>query len=121
MTDATTYFLIRQLERRLIDPTVRACPDALADLVADDFTEFASSGSVYDKATAVSMLQRRPQFALSIADDFTIKRLAFDVILATYCVVTDDNLQELHSRRSSIWRRADGRWRVVFHQSTALG
>jgi hypothetical protein len=48
--------------------------------------------------------------------NFEVHPLAPDVVLATYCSVNETRKQ--HTLRSSIWKRIDGRWQMVFHQGT---
>nr|WP_242876402.1 DUF4440 domain-containing protein [Desulfosporosinus hippei] len=55
-----------------------------------------------------------------IIEDFQVKVLATDVVLATYrAVKTNESREEMrNSLRSSIWKFIDGRWQMVFHQGT---
>jgi hypothetical protein len=111
--DAAEARLFRDLEERLMQPSVRASADQVALLLADEFIEFGSSGRVYDKLQTIELLQqeqgRGKQPTLT---DFSARRLAADVILLTYRVVEDRTI------RSSIWKLANGEWRVLFHQGT---
>ena len=103
--------LIRELEQRLLQPDVRASEAALGALLADDFVEFGSSGTVYDKRSIIAaLLREEPDGAPRTMRDFAARRLTTDVILVTYRIV------ESRTLRSSIWRAADGRWQMVFHQ-----
>jgi hypothetical protein len=102
----------RDLEERLLLPSVRASPDEVATLLADEFIEFGSSGRIYHKQQIILLLQQEqggPQCTLA---DFSARRLAADVVLVTYRVV------ESRTIRSSIWRSTNGRWQMVFHQGT---
>jgi hypothetical protein len=109
---------IRSLELRLLDPEVRASSEALAPLLADDFLEFGSSGRVFDKTGITARLvgQSGPELSL---DDFAARRLAPDVVLATYRArIRGLGSAERHSLRSSVWIRRNGRWQMLFHQGT---
>ena len=110
---------VRQLEERLLRPEVRRSKVELAQLLADDFREFGSSGRVFDKQQIVDLLQDQPSYQLSL-HDFRAVTLGSDLVLATYratCRAPDSN-RTSHSLRSSIWRKRGGRWQVVFHQGT---
>jgi hypothetical protein len=113
---------IRRLEEYLLKPEVRSSPDKLDELLADDFVEFGASGRIYDKQQVITGLLRENNRRLALSD-FTAKSLGNQVILATYRLVDAmDGLGEpTCSLRSSLWRLADGRWQVVFHQGTLLG
>jgi hypothetical protein len=106
------------LEERLLDPTVRASKAAVADLLDDDFVEYGSAGGIYDKAQVVDGLAAETPVARTVSD-LTVRELAPDLGLVTYRV-TRHGEPETHSLRSSVWRRTDGRWRLLFHQGTPV-
>jgi len=104
---------IRDLEKQLLQPEVRSSAAALDELLADDFVEFGSSGTAYDKRSVITaLLREKSQEAPPTMRDFVARRLAADVVLLTYRIV------ESRTLRSSIWRAAGGRWQMVFHQGT---
>ena len=103
---------LRDLEERLLLPRVRASPDEVAALLADEFIEFGSSGRIYDKQQIIRLLQEERGQAICTLADFSARRLAANIVLVTYRVVESQTI------RSSIWRLEDGRWRMVFHQGT---
>ncbi len=106
---------IRLLEERLLLPEVRASPEALADLLADDFLEFGSSGRVYEKQQVIAALQEEIPQKVWVRD-FQVRLLAPGVVLATFRSVGAAGSRS--SLRSSIWMLEDGRWRLKFHQGT---
>jgi hypothetical protein len=100
------------LERRLLDPEVRADPAAVAALLHDDFREFGASGRVYDRDGIIAALGAGGGAVQ--ASDFAGVRLAADVVLVTYRTETP-------SLRTSIWTRgADGAWRIVHHHGSRV-
>ena len=104
----------RELETRLHRRAVRNSLEEVAELLADDFVEFGSSGRFYDKAQAIAALSTDEGEAPKVYD-FAIKAVAPDVVLVTYRSGRGDQF----GWRSSIWRRDDGDWRLIFHQATA--
>ena len=104
----------RELETHLHRRAVRNSLEEVAELLADDFVEFGSSGRVYDKAQAIAALSTDEGEAPKV-HDFAIKALASAVVLVTYRSGRGDQF----AWRSSIWRRDDGKWRLTFHQATA--
>jgi hypothetical protein len=111
--EAAEASLVREQEERLLQPDVRASEAALGALLADDFVEFGSSGTVYDKRSIIAALLREvPDGEPCTMRDFATRRLAADIVLVTYRIV------ESRTLRSSIWRAAGGRWQMVFHQGT---
>ncbi len=113
--------LIQHLEERLLRANVRRSPQDIAELLADDFIEIGSSGRIYDKQTTIAELQRESPVEIALTH-FQMRILAPDVVLATYRAVRSASTpaQTAQSLRSSIWRRLDGRWQLVFHQGTPL-
>jgi hypothetical protein len=119
--DATLEEAIRSLELRLLDPEVRAAPEKLEELLADDFLEFGSSGRTYDKREIVDALQSESSFESSV-QDFRMRQLGPDAVLATYQVTIRPRLggDLRRSLRSSVWVRREGRWQLAFHQGTLI-
>jgi hypothetical protein len=112
---------IRSLELRLLDPEVRATPEKLEELLADDFLELGSSGRTYDKREIVDVLQGESGLESSV-QDFRIRQLGPDAVLATYQITARPapSTDVRRSLRSSILVRFEGRWQLAFHQGTLI-
>jgi hypothetical protein len=109
---------IRHLEERLLRPDVRKSARAVADLHADEFMEFGSSGRIFDKQEMIAALQDEPTIQRSLLD-FKTMVLASEVVLTTYRAVRrTTGGQTTYTLGSSIWRLVEGRWQMVFHQGT---
>jgi hypothetical protein len=114
----TEVALFRDLEEELLKPEVRRSADRLSHLLADEFIEFGSSGCVYDKRRIIEALKQEPSDAkdhISLVD-FTVRRLAQDVMLVTYRTTIRN--RAVSRLRSSIWKLIEGRWQMIFHQGT---
>lgn len=111
---------IRQLEERLINPQARKSEKELNDLLADEFTEFGSSGQIYNKQQTLLALRKESEFTAQLTD-FKIIVLTRDVVLAKYraaIILNNEEAKTIYSLRSSIWKRDGQRWQIVFHQGT---
>ncbi|HEV7775887.1 MAG TPA: nuclear transport factor 2 family protein [Luteibacter sp.] len=109
------------LEAQLQDQRVRADEARLIELIADDFFEFGVSGTVWTRPAIIEAL-RGESFSRREITDFKLTLLADDVALVTYRghrFATPER-PGARSLRSSIWRRRDDRWQMLFHQGTAL-
>ena len=73
---------LRELEERLLQPDVRRSPRAVADLLADEFVEFGSSGRVFDEPQIIAALRDEPPIHRSLSE-FKSTVLAPDVVLVT--------------------------------------
>ncbi len=103
-------------EERLLRAAPRSSRKTLEELLAEDFYEFGSSGTVWDRESVISALTMESPAAWSIAN-FKATALTEDVALVTYLATTGAGGSSL---RSSIWKRDDGRWRMAFHQGTKI-
>jgi hypothetical protein len=118
MPDPALESEIRILEERLLQATTRSSRGQIEELLANDFVEFGSSGRVFDKAGVIDYLAADSAAHFSMLQ-FRVKRLAADVVLATYIAVTHlPGAPARHSLRSSIWTRAGYIWQLTFHQGT---
>lgn len=106
---------LKELEELLLLPDVRKSA-RLVDLLADDFIEFGSSGRVYAKQDLVAVLQAESPTAQTTSG-FKVTSLAPDVALLTYRIRRHSQ-PTVDTLRSSIWRRSNGNWQMVFHQGT---
>jgi ribonuclease HI len=104
------------LEQRLLDPSVRGSPQAVVPLLHPDFVEFGSSGRVYTKELMVQMMLQQAPGVVRIRD-FDVREIAPEAALVTYRTVGAEGKE---TRRSSIWVRSGGEWRIVFHQGTRV-
>jgi hypothetical protein len=89
-------------------------------MTADDFWEIGASGQRYSREHVFDVLEARQTQPVDESDwetrDFHCRELAGEVYLLTYSLRRGSRL----TRRSTIWRRADGDWKVVFHQGTVV-
>jgi hypothetical protein len=113
--DDTLAAHLRALEESLLQPDVRKSAQLVA-LLADDFLEFGSSGTVYSRADLVALLQAESP-SVHTTSDFRVVRLGHDAALLTYRIHRHGE-PPVHTLRSSVWRRERGGWRMLFHQGT---
>ena len=112
--------LIYGLENSLLQPEIRQSAVELAKIMADEFFEFCSSGSIYMlKNDGLHGMRDLTRYKCEIKD-FEVKLLATDLVLATYKLIKHHETDEAqkYSLRSSIWKSLDGQWKIVFHQGT---
>jgi hypothetical protein len=107
------------LETALHKREVRNSPKEVYELLADEFVEFGSSGRVYDKPAMIKALNNETSDPQITVEEFTVRDLAPDVVLVTYKSKPAGS-QVITALRSSIWKRIDSRWQVVFHQGTRV-
>ncbi len=86
-------------------------------MIVDDFWEIGASGRRYDRAFVLDELERR--HASPVQEDFSVehcacRQLSEHVYLFTYVLWQGSR----KTRRATIWSRADGTWRAMYHQGT---
>lgn len=108
----TAHFF--ELETSLHKKQVRNSIESTSALLADGFIEFGSSGRVWNKASIIESMRREAVDQQITVEDFAARELAADVVLVTYISRKGSG----STLRSSIWKRCEGRWQMVFHQGT---
>jgi len=106
------------LESRLLDPAVRRSRETVDLLLAEEFTEFGSSGRIFTKEQILIELSSEPVVSFSISD-FKLRFAHHESALVTYLSVRTDETGARHiALRSSFWIHRDARWQMLFHQGT---
>ena len=113
----------RQLELDLLDPATRGDRARLERLLDESFVEIGSRGERLDRDAVIAGLvaERSGSPPARHVDQLEAVSINEHVVLVTYRVRRIDYGGATIERwRSSIWRRRDGRWRMVFHQGTPI-
>ncbi|MEZ2222237.1 DUF4440 domain-containing protein [Rhizobium sp. RCC_161_2] len=97
--------------------TSRADLERMTD---EAFWEIGASGKIYQRSYVIETLLKRydkaPEPHGWPCRDFTITPLADKLFLLSYTLEEPGRI----TRRSTIWRRTDEGWKIVFHQGTPL-
>lgn len=106
------------LERRLLQPSVRASPTALDALLDPGFREVDASRRVWTRDRIMRALTSDPGTAMPVHDeDMDGRHLADDLILLTYLSYSSGR----RARHSSLWGfDAIAGWRLLHHQGTLV-
>jgi len=121
-TPQAYYDLFLDLETQLHRKEIRNSKEKVSDLLSDDFREFGSSGSIYDKAHTLESLCKETIDLEITVEDFEVHPLADTVVLVTYKTskVSPGDGSRFKALRSSIWKNNSGNWEMVFHQGTKV-
>lgn len=98
---------------------VGATRDVFEAITAADYWEVGASGHIYDRDFVIDTLVDRYSVHHDdpwTIEDFSVRRLADDVFLATY----ELNQNGRRSRRATIWRRTETDWIAEYHQGTLM-
>ncbi len=89
--------------------------------MCDEFWEVGASGNVYTKQDVIDTLLERYNDSnyqdISEAKNFALTQIAPDNYLLTYILIQN---KIRVTRRSTIWRRIHGVWKILYHQGTVI-
>ncbi|WLR42192.1 DUF4440 domain-containing protein [Bacillus carboniphilus] len=105
---------LQELEEKLLRTEIRSSQIELKKLLADDFFEIGSSGRILYKGEEIGV-EGIGEVKMTMSD-FEIHPLSSDIILATYVICNE--IKKEYTLRSSIWKRFNEGWKMVFHQGT---
>ena len=110
-----------QIERfRLLEEQLwRGGPVVRNQILSNEYREFCRFGDIYDRNHLINASSHDVVVTFPF-DNFSAESLADDVVLVTYenIVTSAEGVQR--ARRSSVWVRSDGYWKLRFQQSTTL-
>ncbi|PTN11762.1 DUF4440 domain-containing protein [Nitrosomonas aestuarii] len=116
--------LIKQLELRLLHTDMCVNPSVADALLSERFEEIGNDGRVHSRQAVIEWLLHKDVQQKWSLEDFRVKMLSNDVILAVYRAEKINLSPEINSKtnkgslRSSIWQRHGDSWKMVFHQAT---
>lgn len=88
--------------------------------MAADYWEVGASGRCYSRAAIVAHLQSTPSVLAEESGwqsaEHALRALGADTYLMTYRLSQGERI----SRRSTVWRRLNGRWQILYHQGTLI-
>ncbi len=106
---------VRELEEGMWRPSTRANREWMERHLSSDFVEFGRSGRRYTRQEIIDV--HVPDFVAVIPlKDLAMRRLGDELVLVTY----QSEMDGLRANRASIWRRAQDRWLMEFHQGTPI-
>ena len=93
----------------------------IAEQMYDEFWEVGASGNVYTKQDVIETCLQRyndPDYQdIWETKDFQLTEIAPDNYLLTYVLIQNKTRV---TRRSTIWRKVNNTWKILYHQGTVL-
>lgn len=114
-SELSNYLL--SLEERLLIPEIRKSGKELEELLSDDFLEIRSTGVLADKEKSIVDAKNQPSTEFELGN-FHCKLLSSDIALTKYELRKSGSYLEenVYTIRTSIWKRINNKWQIVFHQ-----
>lgn len=113
---------IQLLESHLLHADLEVDSDLPEALLCAEFEEIGSSGRISTREQVIAWLRTKGKEDRWDFTEFGIRVLSPDLVLATYRATKAGSAESNSkgSRRSSIWKRSDNKWRMLFHQATRI-
>jgi hypothetical protein len=89
------------------------------NMTVEGFWEVGASGRRYSRKYVLDSLEQRhsqPHEDIWETRDFHCLEIALDNYLITYTLIQGERV----TRRSTIWRRCNNDWKIVYHQGTIV-
>jgi len=109
--------LLLSLENSLLANTVRTDEKHISELLDEHFKEYTSSGKVYCY-TPGDVFGKNIEETRIIESSFDVISLSPEIALVNYQTLKISKDKEIRTNRSSIWKKTDNKWKIVFHQGT---
>ncbi len=113
---------IKALEEKLLQADLKSYPEIIDELLSEDFEEIGVRGKVSLRAEVVSWLIRKDNKLEWVLDEFRVRELTSELVLVNYRekVKNNSNKESKGALRSSLWRKCDDQWQMIFHQATKI-
>jgi len=110
--------LVIDRELAMLSFQVRRTPHQVDELLDPDFREIGASGRLWTRAEMLSALAGELSDGSGAieATEMAAAVVGCELVLLTYV----SSWQGRRARRSSLWRRSAGSWRLLHHQGTPL-
>jgi hypothetical protein len=122
MSNETQELLIAR-EKAMVEAQQRGDVDAVGAALAEDFYEIGSSGRLFSKTEILEAIRQIKIVECSL-ERLRVLPLDEQHAILTYVARTTRRYQGQESTtrtyRSSMWRKAEGEWHLIFHQGTPL-
>lgn len=109
---------IKRLELELLHTDVQHDMSIVEALLSSEFEEIDSSGNLATRQAAVEWLKSKDHAIRWQLEEFRIKVLSDELILAIYSARKLDRVNSAgrEAVRTSIWRQRKNQWQILFHQ-----
>lgn len=122
MTDPTLTQVLNELRQRepiFHRPEFGTTRQDFEQMMDPDFWEVGASGRRYSREYVLDALEKRAQNLVEETwetQDFQCLELGAKTYLLTYTLIQGERV----TRRSTIWRKAELGWQILYHQGTIV-
>ena len=111
---------IIEMELGLLDKNIRNNKKELIKYISKEFIEYGTSGRIYtydDTLNFLPLEEKQIEYKILKMDS---KILSESIILLLYTIEINNGVENIITNRSSIWKRDNNNWKIMFHQGTKV-
>ena len=101
-------------ELKLLEKDTRKNKNELEKLISKDFIEYGSSGLIYSYDETINGLLNETEEKIYKIIKMETKIISNNIVMVLYIIDINGNI----SNRSSIWKKENNEWKIIFHQGT---
>lgn len=110
---------IENLEIKILKGEYRKDKDKLNEILSDDFVEFGGKGIEYNKQEIIEALLNENNIEWDFRD-IKSKNITDGVVMVNYVTIKKESGLVTESLRTSIWKKFDDNYKMIFHQGTDI-
>jgi len=111
---------IIEMEFKLLDKNIRNNKNELIKYISKEFIEYGASGKIYTYDDTLKYLPKEKyqlEYKILKIDS---KILSENIVLLLYIVEINNEKEKIITNRSSIWKKDNNNWKIIFHQGTKV-
>jgi hypothetical protein len=112
--------LIISMELSLLDKNIRNDKNELIKYISKEFIEYGSSGRIYTYGDTLNLSSNEEEQIEYKILKMDTKILSENVVLVLYIIEIKKENEKIITNRSSIWKRENDIWKIIFHQGTKV-
>ena len=112
--------IIIEMELKLLDKNIRNNKNELIKYISKEYIEYGVSGRIYTYDDTISFLpieEKQIEYKIIKMDS---KILSENIILLLYIIEINNGVENIITNRSSIWKKDNNNWKIIFHQGTKV-
>jgi len=112
--------MIIEMELKLLDRNIRNNKNELIKYISREFIEYGASGRIYTYNDTVNLPSNEEDQIIYEIIKIDTKILSENIILVLYIIEIQNENEKNISNRSSIWKKENNDWKIIFHQGTKV-
>jgi len=112
--------IIIDMELKLLDKNIRNNKNELEKYISKEFIEYGSSGRIYTYNDTINLSSNKEEQIIYEILKMDTKILSDNIVLVLYIIEIKNGNKKIITNRSSIWKKENNNWKIIFHQGTKV-